>query len=267
MASTALLSDVVRGARAALGWVVPGVGLPRDRRQSARARRFRDVVGRRRAEAAGGSDLVHRALERWVDGHLGTISHEQRVVALATDLFRVTSSLHGLSARDLRLLRWAALVHDVGRSVRDETHPDDGADLILADRSLPLTTTERRQLAYLTRYHRDKVPAAGLDAVLSPADDADRLLRVLALLRAADGLDNRSLGRRSQAPPRVVFALDRRESRPARLRIDCYLSEESGKARRVYTRRKKYRLIETVLNCEVVPNVVHLRNREKARVG
>ena len=63
----------------------------------------------------------------------------------------------------------------------------------------------------------------------------------LALLRAADALDSRSL-----ESPRLVFAL-----RGRTLRIGCYLDTDSAKARRVYRRRKKFRLLEELLDCRV----------------
>jgi exopolyphosphatase/pppGpp-phosphohydrolase len=215
-----------------------------------------DPHGRAAADTSA-AGRTHQSLERWARRHLGSVAHERRVVELATDLFVATRTLHGLGARDLRLLRWAAVVHDVGRAVCDETHPRDGAALILADRSLPLEPAERRQLAFLTRHHRGKGFDAGRDDILAPGDGHRRLLRVLALLRAADGLDNRSLGRKDRPPPHVVFGLARPAGRPARLRVECYLREESGKARRVYARRKKYRLLEAVMGCEVVPTVVN----------
>ncbi|HEX8915184.1 MAG TPA: HD domain-containing protein [Humisphaera sp.] len=201
---------------------------------------------------------THRALERWAARMLGSADHERRVADLATDLFDVTRTLHGLATADLRLLRWAAAVHDVGRSVCDETHPADGARLLRADRSLPLSPTERRHLAYLTLHHRGKVPAPGRDGVLARSDDAGRLLRVLALLRAADGLDNRALGRGAGRPPRVLFGLIDRKAGPAELHVTCYLSVDSTKARKVYGRRKKFRLLESLLGCRTRPQVLSL---------
>ena len=223
----------------------------------------RSVDGWRIGPPAGG-DLgrgdfacpTEAALAKWVRRLLGSTAHERRVADVATDLFDVTGPLHKLGPTDLRLLRWAAIVHDVGRCVCDETHPADGADLVRAERSLPLSAADRRALAFLTLHHRGKVPPAGRDGVLAPSDDRDRLLRVLALLRAADGLDNRALARRSDAPPRVVFGLTLRPARPATLHVTCYLAQDSAKARRVYGRRKKFRLLEETLGCTVVPQVV-----------
>jgi exopolyphosphatase/pppGpp-phosphohydrolase len=184
------------------------------------------------------------AVVRWVSGHLGRVDHERRVAQIATQLFDLTRPLHDLEESDLRMLRFGALIHDVGRSVDKKTHPAQGARLVLADRSLPFSTVERRVLAYLTLYHKGSVPEAGRDEVLSQGDEPGRWRLVLGLLRAADALDSRSL-----ESPRLVFNLSGGSlSRPT-LSITCYLSEDSAKARRTYRRRKKFRLLDELLGC------------------
>ncbi len=77
--------------------------------------------------------------------------------------------------------------------------------------------------------------------MLRRKDNPDRLRLLLALLRAADGLDGRSA-----ETPRLRFS---REGR--RLRIVCHLEHNTPKARRLYTRRKKFRLLEELLGCRV----------------
>jgi exopolyphosphatase/pppGpp-phosphohydrolase len=203
---------------------------------------FRD--GRARAQ--------HAAVERWVRRRLGTTGHERRVAEIAATVFDLTAPLHALQpSRDARLLHLAALVHDVGRSVNDAEHPAHGAAMLLSDPSLPLSAAERRALAYLTLYHRGGVPAAGDDDVLHPEDDHQGLLTVLGMLRCADGLDSRSL-----ESPRLVFALlEGSRSRRATLRVTCYLHSDSEKARRVYQRPKKFRLLEQTLGCSVEVDV------------
>ena len=192
------------------------------------------------------------AVEKWVRRRLGQTLHEVRVAEIAGTVFDLTAPLHSLDRAGARLLRLASLVHDVGRSVDDAEHPAHGAAMILSDETLPLSTAERRALAYLTLYHRGAVPELGDDDVLHPEDDHGRLLKLLALLRCADGLDSRSL-----ESPRLVFALIAGEGslRPA-LRVTCYLQSESDKARRSYQRRKKFRLLEEVLDCRVELEIV-----------
>jgi len=185
--------------------------------------------------------LKLHALSRWAGRHLGGIDHERRVSSIASTLFELTGSLHGLQSDDLRLLRMAAIVHDVGRAVDDELHHEHGAEMVRQDPHLPLTGGERRWLAYLTRYHRGRVPASRRDPILRAKDDHHRLRLLLALLRAADALDSRSA-----ETPRLRFHLDGR-----RLRITCQLDQDTPKGRRVYSRRKKFRLLEELLNCRV----------------
>src|SRR5687768_3720081 len=135
----------------------------------------------------------HRALQRWAQRRLGTLEHERRVADIAATLFTLTSPRHVLDAAQRRLLAMAATVHDVGRVDGEDGHEIAGAKMLLRDESLPLTGTERRALAYLTRYHRGPVPDAGCDRILNESDDHDGLRVTLALLRAADALDSRSL--------------------------------------------------------------------------
>jgi exopolyphosphatase / guanosine-5'-triphosphate,3'-diphosphate pyrophosphatase len=186
--------------------------------------------------------LKLHALSRWTARQLGDIGHEQRVASIASTLFELTGSLHALKGDDLRLLRMAAIVHDVGRSVDDETHPEHGAAMVRQAAHLPLTGSERRWLAYLTRYHRGRVPGSRSDKILRRKDDHPRLRLLLALLRAADALDSRTA-----ETPHLRFHLDGR-----RLRVLCHLEHDTPKARRVYTRRKKFRLLEELLGCQVV---------------
>lgn len=187
------------------------------------------------------SCIKYHALSRWVGRCLGGVDHERRVTSIASSLFDLTASLHDLRTSDRRLLRMAAIAHDVGRSVDDESHPRHGAAMIRQHEDLPLTGTERRMLAYLVRYHRDRVPPAARDRVLRRKDDHRRMRMLLGILRAADGLDSRTA-----ETPRLRFALEGR-----RLRITCQLEQNTPKARRVYTRRKKFRLLEETLGCRV----------------
>src|SRR5436305_7544196 len=106
---------------------------------------------------------MSRALEKWTLAHLGTIQHELRVQEISAKLFDLTCPLHRLDGSYRRLLRMAAIVHDVGRSIDDDTHPREGARLILEDSALPIDEAQRRALAYLTRHHRGRVPEVGSD--------------------------------------------------------------------------------------------------------
>src|SRR5579862_6932395 len=159
-------------------------------------------------------------LRRWVVGHLGGSAHERRVAALASTLVKITAPMHSLRRADIRLLKMAAIVHDVGRSISKKNHATIGARMVRRGRELPLKNRQRRALAYLTLYHRGQVPdAAEAHEILRPSDDVTRLRMLLAFLRAADALDSRSID-----SPTLTFQL-----RGRRLRIVCRLSEDSPK--------------------------------------
>jgi exopolyphosphatase/pppGpp-phosphohydrolase len=182
-----------------------------------------------------------RSVAHWASRRLETIAHEQRVCRIASTLFDLTREHHDLPYAGRTLLRAAALVHDVGRSVDDDRHPRLGAQMILNDRALPVGQADRRALAFTTLYHRDAVPELGDEQLLTDRDDRARLRQILALLRTADALDSRS-----QEIPRLVFCLKRR-----RLKVACYLLDPDGKAAKIYQRRKKFRLFEEELGCTV----------------
>ena len=182
-----------------------------------------------------------QAARRWAQRRLGAIQHERRVASIATTLFEFTKQMHGLGAAQRRLLRLGAIVHDVGRQIDDRRHPTIGAEMILEDASLPITQQDRRRLAYLTRYHRGAVPETGFDDILQSGDNRKTMRRVLALLRAADTLDNRNL-----TPPQIVMTLKNR-----RLRVTCFIDEDCEKSRRAFRKRKKFRLMEDLFDCKI----------------
>jgi len=186
--------------------------------------------------------------QRWAQRRLGRIDHELRVIEIASALFDLTAEHHNLGVAERRLLLLGAALHDVGRKVDDKRHPTIGARMILAGSSLPLTSSERRCIAYLTRYHRGAVPQIGYDDILSPSDGRKRMRAVLALLRAADALDSRQM-----KPPGLVFALAGK-----RLTINCYLDDATIKSRRFFKRRKKFRLLEDVLGIRVDLAATHV---------
>ena len=174
---------------------------------------------------------------RWVRRKLGSADHERRVLAIAAKLFDLVRPLLNLTDADAELLRLAALTHDIGRSVSDRDHPTIGANMITQTTAVALTPAMRRRLAFLARYHRGAVPPPFKEEYLGPADSRRSLRVVLALLRTADALDNRR-----QPPTRLVLEMNGR-----RLGVQCVVTGDLAAARRVYKRRKKYRLLESFL--------------------
>ena len=96
-------------------------------------------------------------------------------------------------------------------------------------------------MAYLTLHHRGAVPEVDNDSILRSGDDAAKLRMLLAFLRAADAMDSRWM-----TSPALSISLKGR-----RLRINCRLREDHPKAAEVFSRRKKFRLLEELLGCKV----------------
>jgi exopolyphosphatase/pppGpp-phosphohydrolase len=186
-------------------------------------------------------------IERWVIRHLGGIAHERNVARLATELFNLTQGLHRLTPAHRRLLQRAALVHDVGRCREVERHPQIGARMI-QDAWLPLSAFERRALAFLTRHHRGTIPAIGEDDILRETDPQHDLRILLALLRAADALDSRSLGSVD-----IGFSL-----RGDRLKVICHSGSQRSKLRKILSKRKKFRLLEELLEVRIKVQVAEM---------
>lgn len=181
----------------------------------------------------------------WSHRRLGNIDHERRVLEIAVALFDLTRGLHNLGKDEKRLLCAAALLHDVGRAVDPAEHERIGAEMILSDPSLRISADERRQLAYLTLYHRGPIPELGRDEILCVHDNRATLRTVLGLLRAADTLDSRSID-----PPELLLL-----RRGRRISVRCRVAGRAEKARKAFCRPKKYRLLEKTLRCTVQVDV------------
>lgn len=184
----------------------------------------------------------HQHLELWARRRLGNVDHERRVFQIAGALFDLTRDLHGLGRRSHWALGAAAWLHDVGRSVDPKTHEVVGAEMILSDVALALPSDARRWVAYLTLHHRGSVPDLGDDDILRAADDREGLRKVLALLRAADTLESRSL----DEPPRLLLM-----RRDRRIRVSCLVRDHVDRAEKAFCRPKKYRLFQQTIGCSL----------------
>ncbi len=183
------------------------------------------------------------AAARWVQRKLGDCHHERRVLAIASKLFDLTRPHLGLGMAECRMLRLAALTHDVGRCVSEKNHPEEGAKLILATTAMELSPFDRRALAFLTYHHRGAIPEPMREQHLRPLDPRRPLRMVLALLRVADAMDSRVV-----ASPDLLISISGRK-----LAVRCFVDDANYRdARRVYRRRKKkFELLETYLGAAI----------------
>jgi len=117
-------------------------------------------------------------------------AHSRHVAMLTLELFDQLRELHGLDDEDRELLEYAALLHDIGEHVAHEGHDRHAAYLVQHGRLRGLTPAAVTELSALVRWHRRGEPKANDDLVGElDADQRDRVRRLAALLRVADGLD------------------------------------------------------------------------------
>lgn len=117
-------------------------------------------------------------------------AHSRHVAKLALQLFDQTRELHHMDDEDRELLEYGAILHDIGEHVAHEGHDRHAAYLVHHGNLRGLTPASISVLTGLVRWHRRGDPKANDDLVgkLEP-DQRDRVRRLAALLRIADGLD------------------------------------------------------------------------------
>jgi exopolyphosphatase/guanosine-5'-triphosphate,3'-diphosphate pyrophosphatase len=122
-------------------------------------------------------------------------THTGQVARLALSLFDQLAELHGLEARDREMLEFAALLHDVGQHVSRKGHHRHAAYLVENGELRGFEPAEVAFLAALVRHHRQGDPKSSEPrlAALEP-DDRERVRKLAAILRVADGLDRSRRG-------------------------------------------------------------------------
>jgi len=116
--------------------------------------------------------------------------HTRTVARLALELFDRTRSLHALDDGDREMLEYAALLHDIGQHVSRRGHHRHAAYLVENAHLRGFEPAEVAFLAALVRHHRkgDPKPSEPRFAALA-AHDRERVRKLAAILRVADGLD------------------------------------------------------------------------------
>jgi len=122
---------------------------------------------------------------RWPD-----TEHYLQVTNLALELFDGLLSLHKLGGRERCWLECAAVLHDIGLSAGGDKHNKKSAQLILNDTVLPFSSSERRIIAAIARYHRKGLPKQS-QYILAPLNrkTIHKICVLSGLLRVADSLD------------------------------------------------------------------------------
>jgi exopolyphosphatase/guanosine-5'-triphosphate,3'-diphosphate pyrophosphatase len=121
--------------------------------------------------------------------------HARHVARLAGDLFDGTAEVHGLGHHERELLELGAMLHDIGEHVSIEGHDKHTAYLIQHGRLRGFAPDEVAVLASLGRFHRRGNPKLSFEPFASlPPARRERVAKLIALLRIADGLDRSHTG-------------------------------------------------------------------------
>ncbi len=121
--------------------------------------------------------------------------HARHVQKLALRLFDSIGERLGCVPEERQLLADAALLHDIGYHINYDKHHKHSYHLITHAELLGMTPVEQVAIANIARYHRGSEPkrSHGNFGPLSAAS-RDRVTRLAALLRVADGFDRGHAG-------------------------------------------------------------------------
>lgn len=145
---------------------------------------------KREKMALKNNKLTLRSCQEFAKTHWGDSEHYLQVNMLSLQFFDGTISVHKLGEREKHWLEYAAILHDVGLSKGRGGHHKETAKIILNDTLLPFTSTERRIVASIARYHRKGLPKQKHYNLKSLDRRTVKTIKILAgLLRVADSLD------------------------------------------------------------------------------
>ena len=116
--------------------------------------------------------------------------HSMHVTKLALDLFDALRPLHRLGPKERELFQYAAMLHDIGWHISDDSHHKHSMYLILNGGLQGFSPREISVMGNVARYHRRSLPKLTHDGYVSLSRDDRRIVNIGAsLLRIADGLD------------------------------------------------------------------------------
>jgi exopolyphosphatase/guanosine-5'-triphosphate,3'-diphosphate pyrophosphatase len=121
--------------------------------------------------------------------------HARHVQKLALRLFDSFGARLGCAQEDRQTLADAALLHDIGYHINYDKHHKHSYHLITHAELLGMTPSEQVVIANVARYHRGAEPrkSQGNFGPLSAAAK-ERVIRLAAILRVADGFDRGHTG-------------------------------------------------------------------------
>lgn len=121
--------------------------------------------------------------------------HALQVQRLSLQLFDTIGARLGCQVSDRQTLADAALLHDVGYHINYQGHHKHSFHLIQHADLLGMSPTEQAVIAHVARYHRGSAPKKKhRDWAALDREERERVRRLAAILRVADGFDRGHVG-------------------------------------------------------------------------
>lgn len=155
-----------------------------------------DMIGRLLDE-----DIRDKTIKELAQRYSVDIEQAVRIKDSVTQIFNKVNDTWGLAKKpDLKILKWAALIHEIGMSIAHAQYHHHGAYLISHSDLPGFSNQEQNKLSLLIRSHRRKFPG---DELLSiPEQDRGKVSHLCITLRLAV-LMNRS--RFCTSLPKIVI--------------------------------------------------------------
>lgn len=116
--------------------------------------------------------------------------HTEYVTHLALKLFDRTMKVCGLARNDKRLLEAVCRLHDVSYSQNGKNHADRSAAIVLNEGVSGFTPSERSIIAGAITLHSGRRCRVPVRMHMMAGRDREKMLKLAAYLRIADGLDH-----------------------------------------------------------------------------
>lgn len=114
--------------------------------------------------------------------------HTDHVTRLALTLFDAVRGWFGLTAQDRTLLEAAARLHDLAYAVEPKNHRMKSVQVVLKEGVRGVSDRQRAYIAAIMSLHQNNGPSEK-SRLIRELPDSSRALRLGAILRVADGLD------------------------------------------------------------------------------
>ncbi len=174
-------APVFPGGVAILRAIFEGLGIERLTVSSGALREglLQELIGRARHEDVREHSVADLARRYHVDE-----AHAQKVAETAQTLLVQVAAAWGLGGDEHeRLLRWSAVLHEIGMDVSHSQYHKHGHYLVQNMDLAGFSQTDKLRLALLVRAHRRKFPKLDFDRI--DADERTTLIRLAVLLRLA----------------------------------------------------------------------------------